>query len=88
MSKQTIWLQIFKRLSSTNFTWFILEYFVPNINVTSITSYERHMPLFIYYFRKIFRKTNISYSGVYWEIFQGSEGFVKTGHFDKHFVKK
>ena len=30
--KQTISLQIFQRLSSTNFTWCILEYFVPNIN--------------------------------------------------------
>ena len=29
--KQTISLQIFSRLSSTNFTWSILEYFVPNI---------------------------------------------------------
>ena len=28
--KQTISLQIFQRLSATNFTWFILEYFVPN----------------------------------------------------------
>ena len=27
--KQTIPLQIFQRLSSTNFTWSILEYFVP-----------------------------------------------------------
>ena len=28
--RQTISLQIFERLSSTNFTWIILEYFVPN----------------------------------------------------------
>ena len=31
MLKHTISLQIFYRLSSTNFTWSILEYFVPNI---------------------------------------------------------
>ena len=29
LPKQTISLQIFKRLSSTNFTWSTLEYFVP-----------------------------------------------------------
>ena len=29
LRKETISLQIFLRLSSTNFTWFILEYFVP-----------------------------------------------------------
>ena len=28
--KQTISLQTFKRLSSTNFTWSTIEYFVPN----------------------------------------------------------
>ena len=33
MFKQTILLQISESLSFTNFTWFILEYFVPN-NVT------------------------------------------------------
>ena len=31
--RQTISLQIFQRLSSTNFTWSILEYFAPNICV-------------------------------------------------------
>ena len=30
MLKQTISLQIFQRLSSTNFTWTILEYLDPN----------------------------------------------------------
>ena len=32
--KQTISLQIFQRLSSTNFTWFILEYII------AITNYK------------------------------------------------
>ena len=31
LHKQTMSLQIFYRLSSTNFTWFILEYFDPNV---------------------------------------------------------
>ena len=30
-AKQTISLQIFQKLSSTNFTWSILEYFVPYV---------------------------------------------------------
>ena len=33
--KQAIFLQIFQRLSSTNFTWSILECFVPNAAVVS-----------------------------------------------------
>ena len=35
--RQRISLQIFKRLSSTNFTWSILEYFAPYINNFSLT---------------------------------------------------
>ena len=36
---------------------------------------------------KILREANIQNEGAQPEIFQGIGGFVKLGHFDKHFVK-
>ena len=38
--KQTIPLQICQRLSSTNFTWSIFEYFVPNVVLTSFKIFD------------------------------------------------
>ena len=38
--KQTIYLHTFYRLSSTNFTWSILEYFVPN-RILAILQFQR-----------------------------------------------
>ena len=61
--KQTIYLQIFQRLFSTNFTWSILEYFVPNIPLLT------HLgALFLYYTPWKSQKTKGTYT---YDIFRG-----------------
>ena len=41
--KETIFLQIFFKLSSTNFIWSILEYFVPYHNVSYLLLFGKRM---------------------------------------------
>ena len=41
--KQTISLQILQRLSSTNFTWSILEYFAPYVLLEGLTNLDREV---------------------------------------------
>ena len=41
--KQTISLQILQRLSSTNFTWSILEYFASYVLLEGLTNLDREV---------------------------------------------